>query len=97
MQPIRSGVSWREHSTGSLDSTTTRMRPCPAGRSFDRLDSVNAEDAEFDRSQLSKNAKARHVRRGLVQELWPHLLQQKEDEQRVSALTAYVLVVCPTV
>ncbi|GIL82676.1 hypothetical protein Vretifemale_11582 [Volvox reticuliferus] len=51
---------------------------------FDRVPTSNSADAEFDRQQLanSKLVKGRHVRRTLVDRLWPHLLQLREDEEQ---------------
>lgn len=89
-QTVSSGVWWRKDSKVAWSAQEPYASMVFGGRRFDRLDSVNAEDAEFDRAQLSKNAKARHVRRGLVEGLWPHLLQQKEDEERVSPCRACV-------
>ncbi|GLI67429.1 hypothetical protein VaNZ11_011625 [Volvox africanus] len=51
---------------------------------FDRVPANNSADAEFDRQQLanSKLVKGRHVRRTLVDRLWPHLLQLREEEEQ---------------
>ncbi|GIL55199.1 hypothetical protein Vafri_10784 [Volvox africanus] len=51
---------------------------------FDRVPANNSADAELDRQQLanSKLVKGRHVRRTLVDRLWPHLLQLREEEEQ---------------
>ncbi len=64
--------------------------PPPPGRlraRFERVPTVNPADVEFDLQQLSnsKLVKSRHVRRTLVDRLWPHLLQLREEEEQVGA------------
>ncbi|GLC45267.1 hypothetical protein PLESTB_000718600 [Pleodorina starrii] len=51
---------------------------------FDRLPDVNPADSAFDCQQLynSKLVKGRHVRRRLVDRLWPHLLTLREEEEQ---------------